>query len=99
MPGLELVDSRHNAIRTWRGHAGEQMLQSGPIDITPDPGQGQYGLELGGEYEPIPEFPVIQRFYADAITSEKEALLPLVPKREGKHAAQSRDTVLAHLFV
>jgi hypothetical protein len=59
----------------------------------------EQGFDLGGE-EHLPIFEdVIQRFLAQWIARQEQALLPFVPDGEGEHAAQLFDAIAAQLFV
>ncbi len=56
-------------------------------------------LQLGAEDDAIFRGGVENRLLADAIAGEQKLALARIPKRDGKHAAQAAETILAVFFV
>ena len=56
-------------------------------------------LELRAEDQgPIVECGVVERLHAESVAREEERLLVAIPQREGEHAAELLDAILAPRF-
>src|SRR5258708_38607313 len=87
--------------RIGLGHVAvsEIILDCPGLDLALEFGVHEQRFQLGTEDEiPIPESRVVQRLHAEAIASEKQRLAIAIPEREGEHAAQPPDAILAPLL-
>ena len=97
MPGWQALDAARDAA--FARHVAEREIVVQGVQI--DRVRAGEGLELGGEFEPSGRLPVVQRLLARAITRQVQAwwtsATALVVEREGEHAIEPLEAVLAPL--
>ena len=78
---------------------GEIIRQGRIVEFRLQGAGGKECLDFRSEVQrTVRRVKVVERFYTEAIASNKEFLFTAVPDREGKHAAQVLHTVAAVLF-
>ncbi len=65
------------------------------VQLAADRGVSEHGVQLGGEHDPAPGRCIVQRLLPHAIAGQQELLALRVPEREGKHAIEMIDAMLA----
>ncbi len=96
---LQLVDALNDAFIARRGEKREQVSHRCPVEVPLHLRQLQQALELGGEYQPPGNFAIEQRFDAQAIPGQHQALAAVIPEGKAKHPAQLVNAVRTVFFV
>src|ERR1043165_7867941 len=98
--GLKLADRPECGLRCWDAKIRHVTVDRLHVDVTRD----GWMLEKRGEFRPKDQIAIrlmrIQdRFFTDAITSDKKCFFNFVPDRECEHPAEILQTIDAELVI
>src|SRR5579884_1448898 len=98
MSRAQLIDITIDAGARSMSEAKE-FGQALSINLRFDEGMSQQRFEFGTKEDGAATLSIIERFHAEMITSEEQALLVLIPEAEGKDTVQATHTSLTPLSI
>jgi len=99
VPRAQLLDAFEHGERLGYVEQGEEVVHGGGAQPAPDRGMRQQRLQLRAPDELAVDLGEEELLDADAVAGQQQTLTPIIPDREGEHAAQMGDAVVAPLLV
>src|SRR5262245_8580627 len=99
MTGRQFADAGEGRRRIGHITEREKIGDRSQVDLAFDAGVLQNRFDLRAEDQRPARQGVMQRLFADAVTSQEETALAPVPDGEGEHPTQSLDASLTFVLI
>ena len=97
--GQQFLNAAKHGLAARDGSRAEQLGNRADVRFGVDQAAGENRLDLGSEDDPIAAPRPVERLHAEPIAREEEPAFRRIPDREGEHAAEAGDAVVAPLLV
>src|SRR5246127_310504 len=99
MPGCQLIDILKQSFFTRQIIEGEESVDHGRADFRLQICIGEECLDFRSEDYRGARLRVVERLDSDAVASQEQRFVPIIPNGEGKHSAQFFNAGFAQVFI